>query len=55
MTFTYGRILRAESGETADRPTLTSADVGVQYFDTTLGEPVWWDGSDWRDATGTTA
>lgn len=43
---------------TANRPTgLTSSDAGVQYFDTTLaanGKPIWWTGTAWVDATGTT-
>jgi hypothetical protein len=40
------------SGATADRPT-TSLQVGQFYFDTTLGYPVWYNGTDWVDATGT--
>jgi hypothetical protein len=43
----------AGSGTTDARPTVTT--VGVNYWDTTLGQPIWWDGSDWKDATGTTA
>ena len=42
-------------GSTADRPTLNLA-IGQQYFDTDLGTtgiPIWWDGADWVDATGT--
>ena len=23
------------------------------FFDTTINKPLWWDGSDWRDANGT--
>jgi len=34
------------SGTTAERPT-TKLYVGKPYFDTTLGEPVWYDGSTW--------
>ena len=44
-----------EFGSTADRPT-TNLAIGQQYFDTDLGTtgiPIWWDGSDWVDATGT--
>lgn len=41
------------NGTTALRP--TSPSVGQFYFDTTLGFPVWWDGSDWVDATGSPA
>ena len=43
-----------ESGSTADRPT-SDLWVGRQYFDTTLGRPVWWAGAGWVDATGTAA
>jgi hypothetical protein len=41
------------SGVTADRPAI-ALQVGQQYFDTTLGIPIWWDGTNWVDATGTT-
>lgn len=40
---------------TANRPTLSSIDVGVNYLDTTLdpdGKPIWWNGTAWVDATG---
>jgi hypothetical protein len=43
----------AVSGTTAARPDTTT--VGFTYFDTTLGLPIWWDGADWVDATGTPA
>lgn len=39
------------SGSTADRP-IASLAVGQYYFDTTLGIPIWYDGSGWVDATG---
>jgi hypothetical protein len=45
-----------DSGITADRPVDTGVirlRVGQFYFDTTLGLPIWWDGSDWIDASGT--
>lgn len=41
-------------GTTANRPTIFSGYVGVEYFDTTLGLPVWWKGAVWVDATGAT-
>jgi hypothetical protein len=41
------------AGTTANRPA-TNLQVGQQYFDTTLGIPIWWDGTNWVDATGTT-
>jgi len=40
------------AGDTASRPS-TNLLVGQQYFDTTLGIPIWWNGTDWIDATGT--
>lgn len=50
------RTVRAvrEAGPTANRPT-ARLWVGRQYFDTDLGYPVWYDGSQWVDASGTTA
>ena len=45
----------ATSGATASRPTLSSVDRGVMYFDTTLaaaGRPIWWTGTQWVDSTG---
>lgn len=39
-------------GTTADRPAI-GLQIGQQYFDTTLGYPVWYDGTDWVDASGT--
>jgi len=38
---------------TADRPTLNLVD-GRSIFDSTLNKPIWWNGSVWVDATGTT-
>lgn len=42
---------------TANRPTLRAQDIGVMYMDTTLaaaGKPIWWNGTNWVDATGAT-
>lgn len=36
---------------TADRP--TGVPVGYMGFDTDLGKPIWWNGSEWVDSTGT--
>jgi hypothetical protein len=38
-------------GTTANRPTLTASDDGYSYFDTTLKQPIWWDGSAWIEPT----
>lgn len=43
------------SGDTASRPVAPTVQTGWIYFDTTIGKPVWYDGSGWVDATGTTA
>jgi hypothetical protein len=40
------------SGATAGRP-ITFLVIGQFYFDTTLGIPIWYDGTNWVDATGT--
>jgi hypothetical protein len=49
-------ILVPNSGSTADRPvtsTQVPLPIGLFYFDTTLGYPIYWDGTQWVDATGT--
>lgn len=38
------------AGGTASRP--AEPALGLCFFDTTLGQPVWWNGSAWVDATG---
>ncbi len=47
--FTDNRINR---GTTAERPPMSSDSYGFQYFDTTLGKPIYWTGSKWVDANG---
>jgi hypothetical protein len=41
------------AGLTAERP-LGNLQVGQIYFDTTLGIPIWWNGTVWKNASGTT-
>jgi len=41
-----------QSGTTAGRP-VTNLEVGQYYFDTSLGLPIWWNGSIWINAAGT--
>jgi hypothetical protein len=38
------------TGTTAARP--AGAPLGWSYFDTTLGVPVWWNGTGWVNSTG---
>ena len=42
---------QVRSGTTPDRP--TGVVIGTMYFDTDLNMPIWWNGTDWVDATGT--
>lgn len=39
---------------TALRPILTASQIAFHFFDTTLEKPIWWNGTVWKDATGTT-
>lgn len=45
-------INNPDFGSTGARPT-TQRTTGQTYFDTTLGKPVWFNGTVWVDATGT--
>ncbi|SFX47992.1 hypothetical protein SAMN04244548_01190 [Paracoccus pantotrophus] len=45
----FAQLVR--SGATGDRP--ANPYLWQQYADTTLGHPIWWNGSAWVDATGT--
>lgn len=47
-----GQLVKCGSGATGSRPTPRGA--GSMWFDTTLGIPIWHDGTNWIDATGTT-
>jgi hypothetical protein len=45
------------SGITAERPASTvqvPLAVGQIYYDTTLDRPIWWNGTVWKKADGTT-
>jgi hypothetical protein len=51
----FGSIFAMQkSGTTAQRPT-KGLYIGLVYFDTTLGNPIWYSGTDWVDATGAPA
>lgn len=47
------RVKLHRSGTTAQRPT-TGKFVGMEYYDTSLNKPVYWNGTAWKDAMGTT-
>lgn len=40
-------------GLTADRPAASDIYVGFEYFDETLGKPIYWNGTAYVDTTGT--
>ena len=42
-----------EYGTTANRPAINQ-QIGQFYFDTTLNYPIWWNGTVWKNASGTT-
>jgi hypothetical protein len=45
------------AGTTAERPVSTAQvplAVGQIYYDTTLDRPIWWNGTVWKKADGTT-
>ena len=42
------------SGITANRP-VKNMWIGKQYFDTTIGKPIYWNGTIWVKADGTAA
>jgi hypothetical protein len=45
------------SGTTTQRPiqnVQVPLSIGQQFFDTTLGIPIWWNGTVWKNASGAT-
>lgn len=50
---TLSKIPLIYAEETASRPT-TDLVIGQCIFDTTLNKPIWYNGSNWVDSTGTT-
>ena len=43
---------RPISGTTAERPAL-QLYTGQPFFDTTINRPIWWNGTNWINASGT--
>ena len=52
-TIVSSNINPTNAGTTAQRPT-TGLIPGLQYYDTTLGIPIWYNGTVWKNAAGTT-
>jgi hypothetical protein len=48
-------VFRTGSGNTASRPSAITVGAGAEYFDTTLGMPIWSTGAAWVKADGTAA
>lgn len=48
------RWVKYTSSTTAFRPTTGLVAGYTMYFDITLGKPIWWNGTVWKDAAGTT-
>lgn len=49
-----GTAWRLGSGTSASRPDAATVGAGAEWYDTTLGKPIWSNGSVWKDAAGTT-
>jgi hypothetical protein len=48
-------LILPDSGTTLNRPIntgLIKLRTGQTYFDTTLGIPIWWNGTNWVNASG---
>ena len=55
-SFTQAAVI-PDSGVTASRPVSTvqvPLPIGYFYYDTTLDRPIWWNGTVWKIADGTT-
>jgi hypothetical protein len=48
-----GFIAQPISGTGAERPAV-QLHIGQMFFDTTLDIPIWWNGTVWKNASGTT-
>jgi hypothetical protein len=52
-TIVSSNINPINAGTTAQRP-VSGLVPGLQYYDTTLGIPIWYNGTVWKNASGTT-
>lgn len=53
-TFTGRKMLKPPVFSTANRPVAADVRVGAMGYDSTLGKPIWSNGTVWKDAAGTT-
>ena len=49
-----GHAIRTGRAVTGSRPAAATVGSGAMFYDTTLSKPIWSDGTNWKDATGTT-
>jgi len=54
QAYVSGQLIGAANGTTANRPAVTLF-TGQFYFDTTIGKPIWWNGTGWVDSAGSPA
>ncbi len=45
-------VVRRLMGQGATDARPLNPTVGTLFYDTTLGRPIWWNGTGWRDAAG---
>lgn len=53
-TLFVNSVSMSAKGKTDGRPTLTDEEIGYEYYDTTLKQPIYWNGNDWTNANGET-
>lgn len=44
--------MHQNKGSSSNRPQLNKTDIGFQYYDTSLGKPIWWNGYNWTTSDG---
>lgn len=49
----FSGTVKTGAAATASRPSASTAGAGAMFYDTTLGKPIWSNGTAWTDATGT--
>ena len=56
LSSSFSKIFRSafeQKGTTSQRPSLTTADEGFEYYDTTLNKQIIWNGAEWTNIDGT--
>jgi hypothetical protein len=49
-----GWTMETTCGTTSQRPNTARCAIGDKYYDTTFNKPIWYNGTNWKDATGAT-